>query len=134
MTELETKRCRIGRAELKRKLATVLIADVAGYSRLMGQDEEGTHLRLSEIRRELLGPALAAHEGILIKETGDGLLAEFASVVEAVRCAIEIQSGAAELNRSLQVDKHVCFRIGINLGDIIAENGDIYGDCVNVAA
>jgi class 3 adenylate cyclase/TolB-like protein/Flp pilus assembly protein TadD len=120
-------------AGVKRKLTTILSADVAGYSRLMGTDEEGTHARLSALGRELLDPAIAVHGGTLIKKTGDGLLAEFASVVEAVRYAIEVQRGAAERNAGLPPDRHIALRIGINLGDIIVEAGDIFGDGVNIA-
>jgi adenylate cyclase len=119
---------------LKRKLITILCADVAGYSRLMGRDEEGTHARLVVLFRELLEPAIEAHGGTLIKKTGDGLLAEFASVVEAVRCAIEIQAGVAERNAGYVPDQNIAFRIGINLGDVIVDAGDVYGDGVNVAA
>jgi len=118
---------------LKRKLTTILSADVAGYSRLMGHDEEGTHARVAALGRELLEPAIDAHGGTLIKKTGDGLLAEFASVVEAVRYAIEVQQGAAERNAGFSPDQHIAFRIGINLGDVIVEAGDIFGDGVNVA-
>jgi adenylate cyclase len=120
-------------AALKRKLTTILSADVAGYSRLMGHDEEGTHARLAALGRELLEPAIDAHGGTLIKKTGDGLLAEFASVVEAVRYAIEVQRGTAERNAGFPSDQHIAFRIGINLGDVIVEAGDIFGDGVNVA-
>ena len=118
---------------LKRKLTTILSADVAGYSRLTGHDEEGTHARLAALRRELLEPAIEARGGTLIKKTGDGLLAEFASVVEAIRYAIEIQEGVARHNAAFPPDRHILFRIGINLGDVIVEDGDIFGDGVNVA-
>jgi len=119
---------------LQRKLTTILMADVAGYSRLMGRDEEGTHGRLAALSRELLDPTIDAHGGCLIKRTGDGLLAEFASVVEATRCAIEIQQGAAARNAGLPPDRHIAFRIGLNLGDVIVDAGDIYGDGVIVAS
>ena len=118
---------------LRRKLTTILCADVAGYSRLTEHDEEGTHLRLAALNRDLLEPAIAAHGGTLIKRTGDGLLAEFASVVEALRYAIEIQIGTAERSAGLPPDQHILLRIGINLGDVIVEDGDIFGDGVNVA-
>ncbi|HYZ49123.1 MAG TPA: adenylate/guanylate cyclase domain-containing protein, partial [Sphingomonas sp.] len=118
---------------MQRKLTTILVADVEGYSRLMSRDEEGTHARLAALRCELLERAIAAHGGTLVKRTGDGLLAEFASVVEAVRCAIEIQQGAAERNAGSPPDQHIAFRIGINLGDVIVEQDDIFGDGVNVA-
>jgi TolB-like protein/class 3 adenylate cyclase/cytochrome c-type biogenesis protein CcmH/NrfG len=120
-------------AALKRKLTTVLVADVVGYSRLMSSDEEGTHARLAGLRRELIEPAIDAHAGVLVKRTGDGVLAEFPSVVEAVRCAVRIQEGAAARNAGRRPDLHIAFRIGINLGDIIIEGDDIYGDGVNVA-
>jgi class 3 adenylate cyclase/TolB-like protein/cytochrome c-type biogenesis protein CcmH/NrfG len=118
---------------LKRKLTTILSADVAGYSRLMGFDEEGTHVRLAALHRDLLEPAIATHGGCLIKKTGDGLLAEFASVVEAVRYAVEVQSRAARHNAGFAPDQQILFRIGINLGDVIVEDGDVFGDGVNVA-
>jgi class 3 adenylate cyclase/TolB-like protein/cytochrome c-type biogenesis protein CcmH/NrfG len=124
----------MGVSALRRKLTTIVIADVAGYSRLMGRDEEDTHARLAALRRELLRPAIEAHGGTLIKDTGDGFLAEFASVVEALRCAIDVQHGAAERNAGLDPDQHILFRFGINLGDIIVDGDDIYGDGVNVAA
>lgn len=120
-------------AAFKRKLTTILVADVAGYSSLMNRDEEGTYARIAALHRDVLEPAVDAHDGILVKKTGDGLLAEFASVVEAVRCATEIQERAAERNAGVPPDRHVAFRIGVNLGDIIVEADDIYGDGVNVA-
>jgi len=123
-----------GDCGLKRKLTTILCADVAGYGRLMGRDEEGTHARLVALFRELLEPAVEAHGGNLVKKTGDGLLAEFVSVVEALRCAIEIQEGAAERNRGYESDQEIAFRIGINLGDVIIEPDDIFGDGVNIAS
>jgi adenylate cyclase len=119
---------------LTRKLTTIVVVDVAGYSRLMGQDEEGTHLRLAALRAEVLDPAIARRDGTLIKNTGDGLLAEFSSVVEATRCAMEIQDGAAARNEDLPPDQHMALRIGINLGDVIVVGQDIYGDGVNTAA
>src|SRR5215469_4940373 len=122
-----------GPARLRRKLTTILCADVAGYSRLTERDEEGTHRRLAALHRELLEPALAAHGGALVKRTGDGLLAEFASVVEALRYAIDIQHDAAQRNAGLPPDQHILLRIGINLGDVIVEEGDIFGEGVNVA-
>ena len=118
---------------MQRRLTTILSADVAGYSRLTGLDEEGTHLRLAALHRELLEPAIAAHGGTLIKKTGDGLLAEFASVVEAMRYATKVQQGTARHNAGLPPDRHILFRIGVNLGDVIVENGDLFGDGVNVA-
>jgi len=117
-----------------RRLAAILAADVAGYSRLMGADEEGTHERLKAHLRELVDPRIAEHRGRIVKNTGDGFLAEFASVVDAVRCAVEIQRGMAEREPEVLGDRRLRFRIGINLGDVIAEEHDIFGDGVNVAA
>jgi len=117
-----------------RRLAAILAADVAGYSRLMGADEEGTLDALKAIRHELGDPKIAAHHGRIVKTTGDGMLVEFASVVDAVRCAVEVQRGMAERNSDVPVERRIEFRIGINLGDIISDENDIYGDGVNVAA
>ena len=117
-----------------RKLAAVLAADVAGYSRLMGVDEEGTYARLKGHLRELIDPKIGEHRGHIVKATGDGLLAEFPSVVDAVRCALEVQRGMAERNAGASAEARIELRIGINLGDVIVEEGDIYGDGVNVAA
>jgi class 3 adenylate cyclase len=117
-----------------RRLTAILAADVAGYSRLMGTDEEGTHERLKAHLQELVNPKIAEHRGRIVKNTGDGFLAEFPSVVNAVRCAVEIQRGMAERNAETPEDKRIAFRIGVNLGDVIAEAGDIFGDGVNVAA
>jgi adenylate cyclase len=117
-----------------RKLSAILAADVVGYSRLMGIDEEGTLERLKAHRAELIDRKIAEHQGRIVKTTGDGLLVEFSSVVDAVRCAVEIQRDMAERNSSLPRDRRIDFRIGINLGDIIVDGDDIYGDGVNVAA
>jgi TolB-like protein/class 3 adenylate cyclase/Tfp pilus assembly protein PilF len=117
-----------------RRLAAILAADVAGYSRLMGADEEGTHERLKGHLRELVEPKIAEHRGRIVKNTGDGFLAEFASVVDAVRCAVEVQRGMAERNAGTLPEKRIEFRVGVNLGDVIAEEHDIFGDGVNVAA
>jgi len=117
-----------------RRLAAILAADVAGYSRLMGADEGGTLRALKAIRAELIDPTIAAHNGRLVKTTGDGLLVEFGSVVDALSCATEVQAGLAERNASAPADKRIEFRIGINMGDIVVEDGDIFGDGVNVAA
>ena len=117
-----------------RRIAAILAADVAGYSRLMGADEEGTHERLQAHLRELVKPKIAEHKGRIVKNTGDGFLAEFASVVDAVRCAVEIQRGMAEREPEVQEEQWIEFRIGINLGDVIVEEHDIFGDGVNVAA
>ena len=118
----------------ERKLAAILALDVAGYSRLMSQDEEGTLRGLMAHLGELVEPRIAAHRGRIVKRTGDGLLVDFASAVEAVRSAIEIQSGMVERNRATPEDSRIEFRIGINLGDVIIEGDDIYGDGVNIAA
>ena len=117
-----------------RRLTAILAADVAGYSRLMGADEEGTLARLNAHRRALVDPKIAEHGGRIVKTTGDGLLAEFPSVVDAVRCAVEVQRGMAERNVTVPAPERIEFRIGINLGDIIVEEGDIFGDGVNIAA
>jgi adenylate cyclase len=117
-----------------RRLAAILAADVAGYSRLMGGDEEGTHERLKAHLSELVEPKIGEHRGRTVKNTGDGFLAEFASVVDAVRCAVELQRGMADRNTNMPEDKRIAFRVGINLGDVIADNDDIFGDGVNIAA
>src|SRR6201997_4328944 len=117
-----------------RRLAAILAFDVAGYSRLMGADEEGTHERLRAHFRELVDPKIKEHRGRTVKNTGDGLLAEFASVVDAVRCAAGVQRGMLDRNAHVPEDNRITFRVGINLGDVIAEPDDIYGDGVNVAA
>jgi TolB-like protein/class 3 adenylate cyclase len=117
-----------------RRLAAILAADVAGYSRLMGTDEEGTHARFSAHRTELLDPKIEEHQGRIVKHTGDGLLAEFASVVDAVRCAVEVQRWMIERNAAIPEAERIAFRIGVNVGDVIAEPEDIYGDAVNIAA
>ena len=119
---------------VERRLAAILAADVAGYSRLMGVDEEGTLARLKALRRELADPKIKEHHGRIVKTTGDGLLLEFASVVDAVRCAVEVQREMAERNSDLPPDGRIEFRMGINLGDIIKDGRDIYGDGVNIAA
>ncbi|WP_375776024.1 adenylate/guanylate cyclase domain-containing protein [Bradyrhizobium sp. ma5] len=119
---------------MERRLAAILAADVAGYSRLMGVDEEGTLSLLKGHRKALVDPKIEEHRGRLVKTTGDGMLVEFASVVDAVRCAVEVQRGMSERNATASVDKRIEFRIGINLGDIISDDDDIYGDGVNIAA
>jgi TolB-like protein/class 3 adenylate cyclase len=121
-----------GRVE--RKLAAILAADVAGYSRLMGADEEGTHERLKALRRELVDPKIAEHHGRIVKTTGDGMLVEFTSVVDAVRCAVEVQEAIAGRNSGIASEERIELRIGINLGDVIVEGDDLYGDGVNIAA
>jgi TolB-like protein/class 3 adenylate cyclase len=117
-----------------RRLAAILAADVAGYSRLMGADEEGTLERLKTLRRELLDPKIAEHNGRIVKTTGDGLLVEFASVVDAVRCAVAVQQAMPARDAGAPADSRVELRIGINLGDVIVEGDDLYGDGVNIAA
>jgi adenylate cyclase len=117
-----------------RKLAAILAADVAGYSRLMGADEEGTLDRLKAHRRELIDPKITEHHGRIVKTTGDGMLVEFASPVEAVRCAVEVQQRMSERNASEPSERRITFRVGVNLGDIIVEGDDIHGDGVNIAA
>jgi TolB-like protein/class 3 adenylate cyclase len=117
-----------------RRLAAILAADVAGYSRLIGADEEGTLNRLRSIRAELIDPKISEHRGRIVKTTGDGLLGEFSSVVDALRCATEIQNAIAEGNTGIAAEERIEFRIGINVGDVVVEDGDIFGDGVNVAA
>src|SRR5216110_1062267 len=117
-----------------RRLAAILAADVAGYSRLMGADEEGTLNRLKAHRRELVDPKIREHRGRIVKTTGDGMLVEFASVVDAVRCAIAVQRASPAREITLPKDQRIAFRIGINLGDIVVEGDDILGDGVNIAA
>src|SRR5438045_185969 len=117
-----------------RRLAAILAADVAGYSRLIGADEEGTLNRLKAIRAELIDPKITEHRGRIFKTTGDGLLVEFASVVDALRCATAWQRAMPERNTGIPADSRIEFRIGINVGDIVVEDSDIFGDGVNVAA
>ena len=117
-----------------RRLAAIFAGDIAGYSRLMGVDEEGTLRQLKAHRKELVDPKITEHRGRIVKTTGDGMLVEFVSVVDAVRCGVDIQRGMAERNSGLPADKRIEFRIGINVGDIISDSNDIYGDGVNVAA
>jgi adenylate cyclase len=117
-----------------RRLAAILAADVAGYSRLMGADEEGTHERLRAHLAELVHPTIEVHRGRVVKNTGDGLLAEFASVVDAVHCAVDMQRGMAERASGIAAAQRIEFRVGINLGDVITEDDDIFGDGVNIAA
>jgi class 3 adenylate cyclase len=117
-----------------RRLAAIVSLDVAGYSRLMGVDDSGTLAALKAHRRELVDPKIAKHDGRIVKTTGDGLLLEFPSVVEAVRCAVDMQRGMAERNAGIAPNQRLDFRIGINVGDIIIDGDDIFGDGVNVAA
>lgn len=117
-----------------RRLAAIFAGDIAGYSRLMGADEEGTLRQLKAHRKDLIDPKITEHRGRIVKTTGDGILVEFVSVVDAVRCAVDIQRGMGERNAEVPVDGRIEFRIGINLGDIIIDGDDIFGDGVNVAA
>src|ERR1043166_3976728 len=124
----------MGEERVERRLAAILAADVAGYSRLMGVDEEGTLADLKGHRRAVLDPKITEHRGRIVKTTGDGFLVEFASVVDAVRCAVDIQRQMAERNIAVPAERRVEFRIGLNVGDIIIDDKDIYGDGVNIAA
>ena len=119
---------------VERRLAAILAADVAGYSRLIGNDEEGTLAALKSCRRELIDPKIAEYRGRIVKTTGDGTLVEFASAVDSVRCAVEVQRAMANRNANLPEGRRIEFRIGINVGDIVSDEGDIFGDGVNVAA
>src|SRR6195952_2552076 len=119
---------------MQRRLAAILAADVVGYSRLMGTDEIGTITSLKSHRRELVDLGIAEHRGRIVKTTGDGMLVEFASVVDAVSCAVHIQRSMVRRNVAVPADKRIIFRIGINVGDIIIDDDDIYGDGVNIAA
>src|ERR1700683_5763577 len=118
-----------------RKIAAILVADVVGYSRLAGADEEGTLARMRALRGDLIDPAIAAHRGRIVSRTGDGSLIEFRSVVDAVRCAIEVQNGMVERNANLPPERRIQVRVGIHLGDVVEEaDGDLMGDGVNIAA
>ena len=118
-----------------RKLAAILAADIVGYSRLASREEERTLARVRAVRGDLVDPAVAAHHGRIVKRTGDGALVEFRSVVDAVRCAIEVQEGMHERNAGLPPDRRIEFRIGVHLGDVVEESdGDLMGDGVNIAA
>src|SRR5215470_4821049 len=121
------------RGVMPRRLAAIVAGDIAGYSRLMELDEEGTHVRVKRIQRDLVEPSIAEHHGRLVKTTGDGFFAIFDSPVEAVRCGIVIQQNMQGRNTSLPRDQWIEFRIGVNLGDVIIEDDDIYGDGVNIA-
>jgi TolB-like protein/class 3 adenylate cyclase len=124
----------LGEERVERRLVAILAADIVGYSRLIGSDEEGTLAALKTIRRELVDPRIAEHKGRIVKTTGDGLLVEFASVVDALRCAVEVQREMAERNANQPTDRRIDFRIGIHQGDVVVEDGDIFGDGVNIAA
>jgi adenylate cyclase len=118
-----------------RKLVAILAADIAGYSRLVGADEDRTLARLRGLRSDLIDPAISVHHGRVVKRTGDGILIEFRSVVDAVRCAIEVQKGMVERNAGLPPERRIEFRVGIHLGDVVDESdGDLMGDGVNIAA
>src|ERR1700738_3254365 len=118
-----------------RKLAAILAADVVGFSRLAGADEDRTLARLRALRSDLTDPTIAVHRGRIVKRTGDGILVEFRSVVDAVRCAIEVQTGMVERNAGLPAERRIEFRVGIHLGDVVEESdGDLMGDGVNIAA
>ncbi|HEV2333898.1 MAG TPA: adenylate/guanylate cyclase domain-containing protein [Stellaceae bacterium] len=134
LSRLARGRTLLSAERVERRLAAILAADVAGYSRLMGQDEAGTLARLRTHRRELIDPKVAEHKGRVVKTTGDGILTEFPSVVEAVACAVAVQQGMAERNAVTPEERRIIFRVGINLGDVIVDDGDIHGDGVNVAA
>ena len=119
----------------QRKLAAILAADVVGYSKLAGSDEERTLARLRALRSDLIDPTIAVHHGRILKRTGDGSIVEFRSVVDAVRCAIEVQNGMIERNAGLPPERRIEFRIGIHIGDVVEESdGDLMGDGVNIAA
>ena len=119
---------------VERRLTAILAADVAGYSRLMAADEEGTLAALKTLRREVVDPKIKEHRGRIVNTTGDGLLSEFSSVVDTVRCAVEVQREMAARNARVKAERRIDFRIGINLGDIMIDENDIFGDSVNVAA
>ena len=118
-----------------RKITAILVADIVGYSRLAGADEDRTLARIRGLRSDLVDPAIAAHHGRIVKRTGDGSIIEFRSVVDAVRCAIEVQNGLVERNAGLPAERRIEFRVGIHLGDVVEESdGDLMGDGVNIAA
>ena len=120
---------------LTRKLAAILVADIVGFSRLAGADEDGILARIRALRSELIDPSVSVHNGRIVKSTGDGVLVEFRSVVDAVRCAVEIQNGVTERNVGVAADRRIQFRIGVHLGDVVEEaDGDLMGDGVNIAA
>ena len=119
---------------VERRLAAILAADVAGYSRLIEANEEGTLARLKALRTEVIDRKIADHRGRIVKTTGDGMLVEFASVIDALRCAVEVQRAVSERNAGVPDDRRIEFRIGINVGDVVVEDGDIFGDGVNIAA
>src|ERR1051325_1756588 len=120
---------------VERRLAAILAADIAVYSRLIGRDEEGTLARLRSLRREIIDPIITDHRGRIVKTTGDGMLVEFASVVDAVRCTVAVQRATAARETNLPADRRIEFRVGVNVGDVVVESdGDLLGDGVNLAA
>ena len=121
-------------ARVERRLAAILAADIAGYSRLIGSDEEGTLASLRAVRREVIDPSIAEHRGRIVKTTGDGMLVEFQSVLDALRCAARVQRELAERNQPVAAERRMEFRVGIHQGDIVVEDDDIFGDGVNIAA
>jgi class 3 adenylate cyclase len=121
-------------SRVERRLSAILAADVAGYSRLMHNDEEATHAKLTALLTDAVNPAIAEHRGRIVKNTGDGFLAEFPSAVEAVRAAMQFQNRSKELTNDDVADRRIVFRVGINIGDVIVEPHDIFGDGVNIAA
>ena len=125
---------RVTPERVARRLSAILAADVVGYSRLMGADEAGTLARLKAVRDQLIDRTIAEHHGRIVKTTGDGLLVEFASVVDAVDGAVKLQRALAERNAAIADDRRIVLRIGVNLGDVIVDGDDIFGDGVNVAA
>jgi adenylate cyclase len=120
--------------QVDRRLAAILAADVAGYSRLMSADEVGTFSALKDHRSNAIDPTIASHAGRIVKTTGDGLLVEFSSAIEAVECALDIQKAMTERNHDIPLNRRIVFRIGINIGDIIIDGDDVFGDGVNIAA
>lgn len=124
----------MGEERVKRRLAAILAADVVGFSRLMEQDEAGTLAALKIRRKGVLDPLVAEHEGRVFKVTGDGVLVEFASAVNAVQCAVDLQQGMAVANGACPEDRQIVLRVGVNLGDVMVEGSDLYGDGVNIAA
>ncbi len=135
MTQWRTRwRPALPGTDVQRRLAAILAADVVGYSRLMSTDEEGTLARLKATRRDIIDPSIAGNRGRLVKLTGDGALVEFASAVDAVRCAVAIQNAIAERTRNEPAAQRILFRVGINVGDVIIDGEDLYGDGVNIAA
>lgn len=130
----ELRGCTLNSEHVERRLAAILAADIAGYSLLMGRDEEGTLSQLKAFRKTLIDPTIAAHRGRIVKTTGGGMLVEFGSAVDAARCAVEVQRGVAARNVDVPQNVRIEFRVGIHVGDIIFDDNDIFGDGVNIAA